>query len=108
MRIETVNNINWPVAENGDFDTTDEGKTFFVTEDENGDRYYAYGHVPEADMKAEVTRYLQHMIPSGDYEICGWFKQLHAKFTNHHAEQFSWDGVTEETPHAFPLTVMKL
>lgn len=108
MKTIAIDQINWPVAEQGDFNTIDGGEVFAVMEDEDGERYYAYGHVPEDEFYAEVTRYLRHMIPSGDFDepISGWFAHVYAKFTDLDAERFSWDGVTAETLHAFPMTVL--
>lgn len=107
MKTVTINQISWPVAEEGDFNTESGGQVFTVMEDEDGDRYYAYGHVPEGQMQAEVTRYLNHMIPSGDFDpVEEPAVHLYAKFTDLHAERFNWAGVTSETPHAFPLTLV--
>ncbi|ART68175.1 hypothetical protein BTO20_05865 [Mycobacterium dioxanotrophicus] len=106
MKTITIDQINWPVAEQGDFNTEDCGAVFTVTEDEDGERFYAYGHVPEVQMLAEVTRYLNHMIPSGDFDdIDGTgVEHVYAKFVDHNAERFSW--CTAETSGAFPLTVV--
>lgn len=109
MKTVAIDNINWPVAEPGDFNTEDGGETFTVMEDENGDMYFAYGHVPETEMIAEVNRYLRHTIPGDDFEAgAGWTQHVWAKFLDHYAERFSWEGATAETPHAFPLTVVHL
>lgn len=107
MQTLTIDQINWPVAEDGDFNTQDGGEVFTVMEDEDGERYFAYGHVPEAQMHAEVTRYLNHMIPSGDFDEVGEpAVHLYAKYVDIYGERFSWDGVTVETQHAFPITLV--
>ncbi|AEK09523.1 hypothetical protein LITTLEE_143 [Mycobacterium phage LittleE] len=101
--------INWPVAEPGDFDTIDLDQRFFVMEDEDGDRYYAFGHVSEQEMYAEVNRYLRHMIPSGDFDDAEWggLQHVYAKFVDRDGERFSL-GAAPEDPHAFPMTVATL
>jgi hypothetical protein len=107
VKYVSTNQINWPVAEPGDFDTRDGGVHFTVMEDEDGETYFAYGHVPEPQMHAEVTRYLNHMIPSGDFDEIGEpARHVYAKYVDTYAERFSWDGVTSETPHAFPMTLV--
>lgn len=77
MKTIAIDQINWPIAEQGDFNTHDGGEVFTVMEDENGDVYFAYGHVPREAFFAEVTRYIRHMIPSGDFEdpADGWFQR---------------------------------
>lgn len=107
MKTIAIDQINWPVAEQGDFDTRDGGEHFTVMEDEDGERYYAYGHVPEDQMQAEVTRYLNHMIPSGDFDDIATgtvVRHTYAKFVDHDAERFDW--CQADTTHAFPVTVV--
>lgn len=108
MKRETIYGFQYLVAETGDFDTIDDGETFFVMEDECGDQYYAYGHIDQESVEAEVTRYLDHMIPSGDFEVNGWTMHRWAKFTDLDGELFTFNGVTEADPGAFPVTVVKL
>lgn len=105
MKTIAIDQINWPVAEQGDFNTIDGGEVFAVMEDEDGERYYAYGHVPEDEMLAEVTRYLNHMYSSSDFdEITGPVQHVYAKYVDHYAEKFSW--CNGESPGSFPLTVV--
>lgn len=106
MQTVTADQINWPVAEPRDFQTKDGGETFAIMEDEEGERYYAYGHVPESEFHAELARYVRYQIgdDSEDYPS-GAVEHLWAKYTDIYGERFSWTGVTEETQHAFPLTV---
>ncbi|MDH6199206.1 hypothetical protein M2272_005874 [Mycobacterium frederiksbergense] len=107
MKTITIDQINWPVAEPGDFDTRTGAQVFTVMEDEDGERYYAYGHVPEEQMLAEVTRYLNHMIPSGDFDDIAdgtGVGHVYAKFIDHDAERFEW--CPAETPGAFPMSVV--
>lgn len=107
MKTTEIDGIRWPVAEPGDFDTRDGNQHFTVMEDEEGSRFYAYGHVDQVVMLAEVTRYCDHMC-GGDVDnpVSGWVHHVYAKFVDTEAERFSWDGATSETPHAWPLTVV--
>lgn len=106
MKTITIDQALWPVAESGDFDTRLGGEVFTVLEDEDGERFYSYGHIPAAEMIAEVTRYLQHKIPSGDFdEISSEAMHVHARFVDQRTQRWNWEENTAETPGAFPLTV---
>lgn len=115
MKTITVDHLDWPVAEEADFNIEDNGKVFTVNEDEVRDRYryYAYGHVPEAELRAEVTRWLRHVIADDDFDevpVEGTdIEHVYARFTDQLAERFEWaGGITAETPGAFPVTVLTL
>lgn len=108
MKTLTVDQLNWPVAEPADFHTKDGGELFAVMEDEEGERYYAYGHVPESEFHAELARYVRHM-QLGEFEPypSGAVEHVWAKYADIYGERFNWAGCTEETQHAFPLTVFE-
>lgn len=106
MKFEDIDGANWPIAESGDFDTHDGDEKFFLMEDENGDAYFSYGHVEPAAFIAELRRYLIHAIGEDGFDELYVEDVTHtyARFIDKYAEQFTWDGVTANTAHAFPLT----
>lgn len=106
----TVDGLDWPVLEPKDFIFTDYNETFHAIEDEAGDRFFGYGHIPGEEFLAEVRRYITHMAGE-EYEH--WpapdsVRHLYAKATDSYGERFTWKGVTADTPHAFPMTVLDL
>jgi len=106
MKFEDIDGESWPIAEPGDFDTEDGDEKFFIMEEENGDGCFAYGHIDPVEFIAEVCRYLVHTIGEDGFDelYVEDVRHTYARFIDKYAEQFTWDGVTAETAHAFPLT----
>lgn len=109
MKMEMVDNKLWPVAEQGDFDFSDGGESFPFIEDEDGSRYFGFGHIDKEKFTKGVERYIRHMsgeslLEAGE-EMNLWVDHLHAKFTDDQAERFTWLNVGPETPGAWPITV---
>jgi len=87
---------------------------FNMIEDEDGDRFWGYGHVPRADFVTEVNRWLVHCggdpewllsVDDGDYS----FEHLWARFDDDGGERFTLvddhgNDVLKEHAGVFPVT----
>lgn len=81
---------------------------FEVIEDEAGDTWWGYGHVPGEQFITEVNRWLEHtMGHDGEAFRLDWHvDHLYARQLSHDAERFTLEEPTgtEHDAHLFPVT----
>lgn len=96
----------------GSFVTTDHDEdgntiTFDMIEDESGDIFWGYGHIPAAQFIPEVNRWLDHVgIDSLDPADMNYVEHVWARFKEDNDERFD---IIEELPKDagdgfFPVT----
>lgn len=88
---------------------SDHDYSFFEDEDANG--LYSYGHDRDAEFVNEVNEYDAYTSGFVDDDLTtynvGDVHHVWAVVTDPTTEQFTWHGVTENTPNAFPVSVIR-
>lgn len=81
---------------------------YMFFEDEFANGLYAYGHDHDAKFAAEVNAYDLHCSGYNDWSAYTAEDVSHywAVVTDPEMLQFTWKGVTESTPGAFPVSVI--
>lgn len=94
-----------------DFDTQwDSTHTYPFFEDERGDRLYAYGHDRDAEFAAEATRFgieIGELDPEDAECTTEDITHHWAVVTDPEEQSFTWCDITENTPGAFPVSVLE-
>jgi hypothetical protein len=94
---------------------TNDGPIFNMIEDESGDIFWGYGHVPPGEFLAEVNRWAIHVGAVDSDHVMPDHKVEHlwARMDDQHGERFalvdkSWLGTKEAADDIFPVTRLML